>query len=187
MTPRDPFIDLWQSAPKPDTQDVLRDLERVNRLHRRFNQTLLAILTGTAVLLLFEESTGRLATHGALSAVWILSLVFGAAWRQRTRCHRTDALSLGTVRLLEFLISRAARDLFLARCLYAGAPCSAAATFLLLRTGGATIPGPLHLIQTIAGVAALLAMVTAGALLARSRSAQVRELRDKLRAIQREA
>jgi hypothetical protein len=183
MTPHDPFIDLWQTAPKPDTQHLMRDLERANRLHHRFNRTILAILCGIGLLLVFEESTGRVATHGALSAIWILAVTLGIGWQRRARCNRTDALALDTVRLLEVMIARAKRDLFLARCLYAGVPCGAALGFLVFKPGAPAVDARLHLIQSALGVAALLAMMVTGAVLARSRRTQVEELTEKLRII----
>ncbi|MCU1238322.1 MAG: hypothetical protein JWP63_6289 [Candidatus Solibacter sp.] len=190
--PQDPFIALWQTAPKPDTQRLLRDLELSDRLHRRTNLSVFAILCGVTLLFIFEEATGRVATHGALSFLWILGLVFGMVLRRRARCHGVDALRLDTVRLLEFMIARAKRDLLIARCLYAGVPCGAAAGFLAMKLAGIGGPGAagvsanLHAIQTGAGIAALIAMTSTGAVLARSRRHQVSELSEKLRNIRTE-
>jgi hypothetical protein len=187
----DPLIALWQAAPKPDTQHLLRDLQRLNRLHRRLNRSVLAILFGISLLLIFEEATGRLSTHGALSAIWILGLAIGIIRQRRAQCNRSDALARDTVSLLKFMLARAKSDLFIARCLYAGAPCGAAVSFLVSRLLGIG-PSPssiavspqLRLIQTGAGVAALIVMIVTGAILARSRQLQVRELSEKLRSIQ---
>jgi hypothetical protein len=190
LPPDDPLVALWQTAPKPDTQNLLKDLQHLKRLHQRLNRSVFAILCGFAILLVFEEATGRVATHGALSAIWILGLVIGAVWRQRARCNRSDAFTLDTVSLLKFMIARAKSDLFIARCLYAGVPCGAVVGFLALKLAG--IGGPpsaigadarLQLIQRGAGVAALIAMMLTGAILARSRGRQVRELSEKLRLI----
>jgi hypothetical protein len=41
--PHDPLVTLWQTAPKPDAQRLVRDLQRSNRLHERLNRTVLAI------------------------------------------------------------------------------------------------------------------------------------------------
>jgi hypothetical protein len=189
--PHDPLAALWQTAPKPDTQHLVQDLQRLNRLHRRLSRSVLAIVCGIAILLIFEEATGRVATHGALSAIWILGLVLGAAWRRRARCSRADALTLDTVSLLKFMIARAKSDLLVARCLYAGVPCGAVAGFVAMKLagiGGApsvmAVHARLHLVQTGAGVAALIAMMVTGAILARSRGVQVRELGEKLRSIE---
>ena len=191
MPPDDPLVALWQTAPKPDTQHLLQDLQRLNRLHQRLNRIVFAIMCGISLLLIFEEATGRLTTHGTLSAIWILGLALGVVLRRRARCNLSDALTLDTVSLLKSMIARANSDLFVARCLYAGVPCGAVVGFLVLKVAGIGAPpsaiavhGLLHLIQTAAGMAALIAMMVTGAILARSRRLQVRELGEKLRLIE---
>ena len=67
--PQDPLIALWQTTPKPDTSHLLPQLERLNRLHRRLNRTVLAIVCGIDILLMFEEATGRLPSHVTAAAV----------------------------------------------------------------------------------------------------------------------
>lgn len=190
LPPHDPLVTLWQTAPKPDTQHLLQDLQRLNRLHQRLDRSVSAVVCGIALLLIFEEATGRVATHGALSAIWILGLVVGGVWRRRARCNRSDALTLDTVSLLKFMIARAKSDLVVARCLYAGVPCGALVGFLVVKRAGVGAPpsaialhARLHLIQTGAGVAALIAMMVTGAILASSRRLQVQELSEKLRLI----
>ena len=59
LPPQDPLIALWQTTPKPDTSHLLPQLQRLNRLHRRLNRTVLAIVCGIDILLIFEEATGR--------------------------------------------------------------------------------------------------------------------------------
>jgi len=191
LPPHDPLITLWQTAPQPDAQHLLQDLQRLNRLHRRLNRIVFAILCGISLLLIFEETTGRVRTHGALSAIWILGLVAGVVWHRRARCNRSDALTLDTVSLLKFMIARAKSDLFIARCLYAGVPCGAMVGFFVAKLAGIGAPPSaiaahplLHVIQTGAGVAALIAMMVTGAILARSRRVQVQQLSEKLRMIQ---
>ena len=136
LPPHDPLSALWQTAPKPDTHQLLQDLQRLNRLHQRLNRSVFAILCGISLLLIFEEATGRVRTHGILSVIWILGLVLGAAWRRRSRRNRSDALTLDTVSLLKSTIARAKRDLFVARCLYAGVPCGAAVGFFVAKLAG---------------------------------------------------
>jgi hypothetical protein len=191
LPPHDPLVTLWQTAPKPGTHHLLQDLQRLNRLHRRLNRSVFAIVCGIAILLIFEEATGRVASHGILSAIWTLGLVIGVAWRRRARCSRSDALTLDTVSLLKSMIARARNDLFVARCLYAGAPCGAVAGFVVAKLAGIgaspsakAAPPHLHLIQTGAGIAALVVMMVAGAILARSRRLQVQELSEKLKSIE---
>jgi len=191
MSPDDPLVALWQTAPKPATQHLLQDLQRLNRLHQRLNRIVFSIMCGISLLLIFEEATGRVTTHGTLSVIWILGLALGVVWHRRARCNRSDALTLDTVSLLKSMIARAKSDLFVARCLYAGVPCGAVVGFLVLKLAGIgasrsaiAVHGPLHLIQTGAGVAALIAMMVTGAILARSRRLQVRELSEKLRLIE---
>jgi hypothetical protein len=190
LPPHDPLVTLWQTAPKPDTQHLLQDLKRLNRLHQRLNRIVFAIMCGISLLLIFEEATGRVATHGTLSVIWILGLVMGTVWHRRARCERADALTLDTVNLLQSMIARAKSDLFVARCLYAGVPCGAVVGFLavkLVRTSASPsvigVHAHLHLIQTGAGVAALIVMMVSGAILARSRHLQVQQLSEKLRLI----
>jgi hypothetical protein len=188
--PQDPFIALWQTTPKPDTSHLLPQLERLNRLHRRLNRTVLAIVCGIDILLMFEEATGRLPSHGILSLIWTLGLVIGLIFHRRARCNRSEALTLDTVSLLKSMIARAKSDLFVARCLYAGVPCGAMAGYIVMKLAGIGAPplangiGPrLRTIQTGAGIVALIVMMAAGAILARSRRLQVQELGDKLRLI----
>jgi hypothetical protein len=186
----DPLVTLWQTAPKPDTQHLLQDLQRLNRLHLRLNRIVFAIMCGISLLLIFEEATGRVTTHGTLSVIWILGLVIGVVWHRRARCNRSDALTLDTISLLKFMIARAKSDLFVARCLYAGVPCGAVVGFLVVKLAGISaspsaiaVHAHLHLIQTGAGMGALIAMMVTGAILARSRHLQVQELSEKLRLI----
>jgi hypothetical protein len=189
LPPQDPFIALWQTIPKPDTGHLLQEVQRFNRLHHRLNRTVLAIMCGIGILLIFEEATRRVPSHGILSGIWILGLVIGLVYHRRARCNRFDALTLDTVSLLKSMIARAKRDLFVARCLYAGVPCGALAGYIAMRLAGNGVSSPagispqLRTIQTGAGIAALIIMMTAGAILARSRRVQVQELSDKLRSI----
>jgi hypothetical protein len=193
LPPHDPLAALWQTAPKPDTHRLVHDLQRLKRLHQRLNRSVAAILCGISLLLIFEEATGRVRTHGILSVVWILGLVLGVVWQRRARCNRTDALTLDTVSLLKFMIARAKSDLFIAQCLYAGVPCGAVVGAVLDELAGIS-PAPsaiaahaeLHLIQTGASIAALIAMMVTGVILARSRRRLVQELSEKLRLIEAE-
>jgi hypothetical protein len=191
LPPHDPLVALWQTAPKPDTHRFLQDLQRLNRLHRRLNRSVFAVVCGIALLLIFEEATGRVTTHGALSMLWILCMAIGIVWRRRARCNRSDALALDTVSLLKFSIARAKSDMFVARCLYAGVPCGALLGIVIVKVAGigasstASAAHPrLHMIQTGAGIAALIAMMATGAILARSRRLQVHELSEKLKSIE---
>src|SRR5580704_1658891 len=134
--PNDPLVALWQTAPKPDAHHLVQDLRRVNRVHRRLNRSVFAIVCGISLLLIFEEATGRVTTHGALSVIWILGIAFGAVWRRRARCNRSDAFALDTVSLLKFLIARAKSDMFVARCLYAGVPCGALVGYVVAKVTG---------------------------------------------------
>ena len=191
MPEHDSLVSLWQTAAKTDTQNLMQDLQRLNRLQRRHNQIVLAIMCGIPVLLIFEEATGRLGSHGVLSAVWIAVVLAGVVWKRRTRCNQLDALTLDTVRLLKAMIARAKRDLFVARCLYAGVPLGAALGYVVSKLAGIREMVParaahphIEVAQTGAGVAALVFMVVAGVILARARSVQVRELNEKLKAIE---
>jgi hypothetical protein len=182
--PNDPLVSLWQTAPKPDTHHLLQDLQRVNHLHQRLNRSVFAIVCGMSLLLIFEEATGRVTTHGALSVIWVLGIAIGIVWRRRARCNRSVAFALDTISLLKFLIARAKSDMFIARCLYAGVPCCALVGYIVATIMGisaspraiATHPR-LHLIQTAAGIAALIIMMVTGAILARAGRRQIREFR----------
>jgi hypothetical protein len=188
--PQDPLVALWQTTPKPDTSHLMQDLQRERRLHQRLHHTVLAIFCGIDILFAFEEWTGRVQSHGILTAIWTLGLAIGLICRRRSRHNRSDALTLDTVRLLKSMIARAKNDLFVARCLYAGVPCGAIAGYMvtwIVRIKASPqvngISPRLSTIQAGAGVAALLIMVLAGAILARSRRAQVQALTDKLKSI----
>jgi hypothetical protein len=130
-------------------------------------------------------------THAALSVIWILGLVLGVVWYRRARCNRAEAITFDTVRLLRFMIARAKKDLRIARCLYAGAPCGAVAGFIIARlTGFGASPNAIavsrqvHLIRTGAALATLITMMMIGLIVARDRRLQVQELTEKLRSIQ---
>jgi hypothetical protein len=184
-SPDDPLIALWQTAPKPNTHDLVEDLQRLNRLHHRLDQSVTAILCGIAILLMFEEATGRVGSHGVLSVIWTLGLVIGLVWHRRARGKRAGALTLDTVSLLKVMIARAKSDLLVARCLYAGVPLGALAGFWVMKLVGPakSVDPRLQLIQVGAGVAALTIMIVAGVILARSRHDQAVRLSDKLKSI----
>jgi hypothetical protein len=196
MPEHDPLVSLWQTAPKPDTQHLVQDLQRLNRLHQRLDRTVLAIMCGVAILLIFEEATGRTGSRGLLSLGFIAVVVVGVLWKRRARCSRLDALTMGTISLLKAMIKRAKKDLFIARCLYAGVPLGATVGYLVSNFVGIGASSHwraahshldhshLDMVQTVADVAVLIVMIVAGFILARSRSVQVRELNEKLRAIE---
>lgn len=191
LPPKDPLAALWQTAPTPDTSSVLKDLQHLNRRHQRLYRFVFAILCGTGLLLIFDAATEPSMTHGALAAIWILGLILGVFLYRRARCNRAEAITFDTVRLLRFMIARAKKDLRIARCLYAGAPCGAAVGFIIARlTGSGTSPNAIpvspqvHLIRTGAAVAVLITMMVIGLIVARDRRLQVQELREKLRSIQ---
>ena len=187
----DPLVALWKSAPPPDTQGLLQDLQRLKQMHRRLMLTIFAILCGVWLLLILAEAIGRIATHGLLSVVCILAFAAGTIWQWRARCNHINALTSDTVSLLKFMLARAKGDLFLARCLYAGTPCGAlvgAVLTKLLHSHRSAIGAhpTLHPILTGAGVVVLIIMVVAGMMLERSRRFQVKELAEKLRSVEAE-
>jgi hypothetical protein len=191
LPPSDPIVALWQTAPKSETRQLLQDLQRQDRMHRLFQRVLVTIVGAVSLLLLLEEITGRVATHGWLSASWILCLAAGLIWRYGTRRQPSGDLNLDTVTLLKSSIRQAQKDLFLARCLYAGVPCGAVCGFLVMQFAAqhgsaltlATDPTA-RMIQTGAGIIALVAMMVTGAVLARSRRIQARELSDQLKSME---
>jgi hypothetical protein len=191
LPPPDPLAALWQTAPKSDTSSLLQNLQHLNRRHQRLYRLVFTILCGTGLLLIFDAVTERSMTHAALSVIWILGLVLGVVWYRRARCNRAEAITFDTVRLLRFMIARAKKDLRIARCLYAGAPCGAVAGFIIARlTGFGASPNAIvvsrqvHLIRTGAAVATLITMMMIGLIVARDRRLQVQELTEKLRSIQ---
>ncbi|QOY90909.1 hypothetical protein [Paludibaculum fermentans] len=190
QTPSDPLIALWQTTPAADTSHLLSELERLKHLHLRLRRTLVAILCAFDILLIFEEATGRLSSYGILSALWTLGLALGVIYRRRQQNSLASLVTRDMVSLLRQMIVRAKRDLFLARCLYVGAPLGAIIAYLAAKAAGlgassqASVVSPrLHALQTGAGVAAILAMMLAGLLLERARRAQVQHLGSKLQAI----
>jgi hypothetical protein len=106
LPPHDPLVALWQTAPQPGTQDLLRELQPMNPLHRRLNRTMVAIICGISLLRSSRRVTGRVATQGMLSVIWILGFAIGVAWHGRARYNRSDALTLDTVSLLKFRFVR---------------------------------------------------------------------------------
>jgi len=186
----DPFATLWQSAPKPDTGQLLRDLQRLQKAQRWHSRILTIILCGIALFFIFEEATGRSDTHGLISALWI-AFVAGAIGYQRVRCRSVDPLDLDTASLLKRMIARARRGLFQARCLYLGTPLGAVTGAALTRVlapgaapSGHMAQSNLTLMQTIVGLIALVAMIISGLVLARVRRRQLLELTGKLKSLE---
>jgi hypothetical protein len=185
--PIDPFARLWQSAPAPDTERLMHDLRRLQAVHRWQNRILIAILSGTAILLVF----GAIATQSAglrIAATLWVAFVIGAIWYQGVRCRAADALDLDTISLLKRMIKRAKRGLVQARRLYAGTPLAAAVSWTATRffwpglaSGGHVMAPWLATTYTLASLAMLGAMVAAGLGLARARRRQLDELSEKLR------
>lgn len=182
----DPLVALWQTAPKPDPDRLVHDLQRFQRMHHRLVAIIAGLLSVVTLLLMVAETTGHPATHGILSAIWILGLTIGTVWQWRARCSRIDSVTLDTVKSLKWMLGRAKRDLLLARCLYAGVPCGALTGTLVsnLLQRGASPEAALHpavSILSVAGLAVLLFMMAAGFVLARSRRFEVKRLAEKLR------
>jgi hypothetical protein len=191
LPPQDPIVALWQTAPKNDSLHLLQDLQRQDRMHRVLRRTVGTIVAGVSILLALEEIAGRIATHGWLSASWLVCLAAGLIWRYSTRCERSGVLDLDTVTLLKSSVRQAQKDLLLARCLYAGVPCGAVSGFLLMQFAARhdsvltlAVNPTIRMIQTGAGIFALLAMMLTGAVLARSRRTQARELGEILKSMQ---
>lgn len=194
MTPsssQDPLAALWQTAPKTDTSSLLRNLQSANSRHRLLNWIAFAIMCGTGLLLIDDAITHGTVAHIALCVAWNLGLLVGVTWYRRAGCHRAEAVTFDTIRLLKFMIARGKRDLRLARCLYVGAPCGAAAGFMIARlTGFEALQSPIaasshtHLIRTGGGLTALILMMVIGLMMARDRRAQIRQLTETLKSIQ---
>ncbi|GLQ96149.1 hypothetical protein [Dyella mobilis] len=186
----DPFAALWQSAPQPDTRQLMRDLQRWQSAQRWHQRMLIAIICGIALFLVFEETTRWSGTHGLISVLWI-AFVAGALGYQRLRCRAVDPLDLNTVTLLKRMIARAKRGLFQARCLYLGTPLGAVAGAVLMRVlapgtapGGHIAQPSLAMVPPLASLLALAAMIIAGLVLARARRRQLRELTAKLKSLE---
>lgn len=186
----DPFAQLWQSAPAPDTRQLMLDLQRLQKVHQRQNRVLIAILCATGLLLVFGAIALRSVSLGVVTSLWI-AFVAGIIWYQRARCRTVGALDLDTVSLLKRMIERAKRGLTQARRLYAGVPVAAATGALVTRMflpglalGGHAVHLWLTQIYTVASVIMLVVMVGAGLVLARARQSQLRELTEKLKAFE---
>ncbi len=186
----DPLARLWQSAPAPDTGQLVHDLRRLQAVHRWHHRILVLILCGTALLLLFGAVALRSVSLGIITGLWI-AFVAGAVFYQRTRCKAVDALDLDTVSLLKRMIERAKRGLAQARRLYAGVPVAAAVGAVATRIffpglpfGGHAVHPWLAQVFTIASLVMLGVMVVAGLVLARARQRQLRELTQTLRSFE---
>ena len=186
MTESDPFIALWQTAPQPDTQGLVEAVKRADAAHRRLNWTLVALLSAITLIIAFEEATGRLRTHGAVTVLWSIALIAGFMRHRRATRRLSTALSEDTQSLLNLMLSRAKRGLRLARCLYLGTPIGAVIGWFI---GGAIHinaagTGWLSQLQTALGLAMLSTMMVSGLVLAGLRRRQVDDLSAKLRAFQ---
>lgn len=186
----DPFARLWQSAPKPDTRQLMLDLRRLQAVNQWHNRVLILILCATALLLVFGAVTVQSRILWIISALWI-AFVAGAIWYQRVRCRANDALDLDTVSLLKRMIQRARRGLTQARRLYIGVPVAAAAsavvTRILLPTphlGAHALHPWLAVTFTALSLVMLVVMVGAGLILARARKRQLEELTQTLRSFE---
>lgn len=186
----DPFATLWQSAPKPDTRQLLQDVQRLQKAQQWHSRILNVILCGIAAFLVFEDASGRSGSRGLISVLWI-AFMAGALGYQRARCRAVDPLDLDTVTLLKRMIARARRGLFQARCLYLGTPLGAVAGTVLMRVL-ALAPASdeyadqprLVLMPMIVGLIALVTMIITGLVLARARRRQLLELTEKLKSLE---
>lgn len=183
----DPFARLWQSAPLPDTGQLMHDLRRLQRVHQWQNRILVGLLGAIALLLVFAEAILRSLPLGIVTVLWI-AFVAGAIWYRRVRCRAADALDLDTVSLLKRMIKRARKGLADARRLYIGVPLAAAAGAGATRffwpglgSGKPAVAVWLHVTYTAASLVMLIVMIGAGLILARARRRQLRELTDRLR------
>ena len=186
MTEPDPFIALWQTAPQPDTQDLIDAVKRADAAHRRLNLSLLALMALITLVIAFEEATGRLRTHGAVTILWSVGLIAGLLWHRRAGRRLSAALSEDTMSLLGLMIRRAKRGLALARYLYLGTPAGAVAGWFIgnavhISAGGT---GWLSHVQTAIGIVMLSVMMVSGLVLAGLRRRQVDELSARLREFQ---
>ena len=186
----DPLAQLWQSGSKPDTQQLMLDLRRLQKVHQWQNRILILILCATTVLLTSVAVIQQSAGLGIFAALWI-AFVAAAVWYERARCRAADALDLDTVSLLKRMIKRARRGLSQARRLYAGVPLAAAAGAIVMRifTRGPALGqhGPQAWVTTTYTVASLILlafMIAAGLVLARARQSQIRQLGEKLRSLE---
>lgn len=189
-TPIDPFAQLWQSAPKPDTRQLMLDVRRLQTVHQWHNRILILILGATALLLVFGAVTVQSRSLWIVSALWI-AFVAGAIWYQRVRCRANDALDLDTVSLLKRMIQRARRGLTQARRLYVGVPLAAAASAVVTRillpnlaSGGHALHPWLAVTFTALSLVMLAVMVVAGLVLARARKRQLLELTETLQSFE---
>ena len=183
----DPFARLWQSAPAPDTGQLMQDLRRLQKVHQRHNRILLCLLCATALVLVFGEAVVRSVPLGIVTGLWI-AFVVGAIWYQRARCRAIDSLDLDTVSLLKRMITRARKGLTQARRLYIGVPLAAAVSGFVTRTFlpglGANRPAVapwLNATYMTACLVMLVVMIGVGLVLARARRRQLKELGEKLR------
>ena len=53
----DRLVALWQTAPTPDPHRLMRDLQRLQRMHRRLIRIVAGLLTGVSLLLMLAEAT----------------------------------------------------------------------------------------------------------------------------------
>ena len=183
----DPFAQLWQSAPEPDTRQLMQDLKRLQAVHRRQNRIVILIVCAIALLLVFGAIAVRSVGLGVITVLWI-AFVAGVIGYQRVRCRAADALDLDTVSLLKRMIKRARRGLVQARRLYIGVPLAAAVGAAVTRIlgprlalGGHAVHPGLVTAYTIASLCMLVGIIVAGLVLARARQRQLRELGETLR------
>ncbi len=186
----DPFAKLWQSAPEPDTAQLMADIRRLQKTHQWHNRVLVGILCATAGLLVFGAACVGAVGLWIAAALWI-AFVAGAIGYERARCRATDALDLDTVSLLKRMIKRARRGLTQARRMYIGVPIAAGVSWIGTRVflphlgaGGHALAPWLAAIYTAASFAMLAGMVVAGLVLARARRLQLQELSEKLRSFE---
>lgn len=171
---------LWQSGGEIDVEPLVKRLQRQNKRLRQLNQLSFLVCIASLIFLIALEFTDQIPTRGLLSLIGAVS-VAGSWWKyRRDKARLIAAYSEEPARLLPFLIKRTRAMRNLGRYYYLCSFPSFVTGFLVSRFLGPDStngpPASWFVMLAIFGLGALVAITVWGVLIARSKTAELREL-----------
>lgn len=175
------LAELWQSGGDIDVGPLVKRLQRQNKRLRQLNQLSFVVCILALVFLTALEFSDQIPTRGLLSLLGALSVGYSWWKYRRDKARLIAAYSEEPARLLPFLIKRTRAMRNLGRYYYLCPIPSfllgiVTARFLNFERASGE-PGALFYAVLTIGIAALIALTVWGLRIARSRSAELRELK----------
>lgn len=171
---------LWQSGGEIDVEPLVKRLQKQNRRLRQLNQLSFLVCIACLVFLVALEFADQIPTRGLLSLIGAVS-VAGSWWKyRRDKARLIAAYSEEPAKLLPFLIKRTRAMRNLGRYYYMCPFPSFLTGILVARFLGPDStngpPSTWFVMLTIFGLAGLAAMTIWGVRIARTKTAELKEL-----------